>query len=99
MFASKRPPMDMTQQRLSGMEGSNMGMAGGIGSAGAIKSKAGRSRGTAGRPGTLGGMVAGHDEQPAVPKGASRAGKWKQQSEHLRAAMRGNKCVYAICHH
>jgi hypothetical protein len=99
VFASKRPPMDMSQQRLAGMEGVGVGMGGGgdrYGRAG--KSKASRSRGAAGKAGGSAGKdavaVPVGDLRPALAGGVSRAGKWKQQSEQLRAAMNGKKCDF-----
>lgn len=97
VFASKRPPLDMAQQRLEGMKGGagDMGEGARYGRTG--KAKEARGRGAAGRAGALGGKGAMPaplgEERPAVAGGVSRAGNWKQQSQQLRAAMNINKCA------
>lgn len=101
VFASKRKPMDMSQQRMAGMEGASGGMSQGVSYGKVGKSKGGRSRGAAGRSGAVGSkgaaMAPVGDERSATAGGVSRAGKWKQQSQQLRSAMNGNKYVRPLC--
>lgn len=91
VFASKRLPMDMTQQRLSGIAETAQHRARSGTSSYVDKT---RKRAAAGRPGALGSRsTAVMDERPAAAEILSRAGKWKQQSQQLRAAMSSNRYV------
>jgi hypothetical protein len=85
VFVSKRPPMDMTQQRLSGVERAAAAVCEGV-----SYGRAGKSKG--GARGSRGAAVNHLDERPAAASGARGGGKWKRQSEQLRAAMKGSRC-------
>ena len=101
VFASKRPPMDMSQQRLAGMEGVTGDFGDGDSYGRVGKFKGGRGRGVAGKGAAVRSKGAAsaptEDERPAVAGGVSRAGKWKQQSQQLRAAMNMNKYEHTLC--